>query len=129
MRLEGVLYAHDASTAELAATEQAALEALTNTTFSLGKPGDPHAAGASRSTPEFDIVLKLSGAQADAQKVRLQKEIEQLTKVVENTRRQLSNEKFTAKAPAHVIAEMRTKLADYETQIERSRAALAGQES
>jgi len=45
--------------------------------------------------------------------------------VVENTRRQLSNEKFTAKAPAHVIDEMRIKLADYETQIERSRAALA----
>jgi valyl-tRNA synthetase len=72
------------------------------------------------------VVLKLSGAQADAMKARLQKEIEQLTKVVENTRRQLNNEKFTAKAPAHVIEEMRTKLADYETQIERSRAALAG---
>jgi len=40
---------------------------------------------------------------------------------VENTRRQLANEKFTARAPAHVIEEMKTKLADYETQIERSR--------
>ena len=128
-RLEGAIYAHDDSTANLAATEQAALEALTNTTFSLGRAGTPHEAGASRSTPEFDVVLKLSGAQADAMKIRLQKEIEQLTKVVENTRRQLSNEKFTAKAPAHVIDEMKTKLADYETQIERSRAALAEQEA
>jgi valyl-tRNA synthetase len=124
-RLEGELYAHDKATAELAASQQAALEALTNTTFSLAVAGEVHSAGASRSTPEFDVVLKLSGAQADAMKVRLQKEIEQLTKVVENTRRQLNNEKFTAKAPAHVIEEMRTKLADYETQIERSRAALA----
>jgi valyl-tRNA synthetase len=57
-------------------------------------------------------------------KQRLAKEIEQLTKVVENTQRQLGNEKFTAKAPAHVIDEMKTKLADYEQQIERSRAAL-----
>jgi valyl-tRNA synthetase len=124
-RLEGELYAHDEATAKLAASQQAALEALTNTTFSLAAAGKVHSAGASRSTPEFDVVLKLSGAQADAMKVRLQKEIEQLTKVVENTRRQLNNEKFTAKAPAHVIEEMRTKLADYETQIERSRAALA----
>ena len=125
-RLEGALYAHDASTLELATAQQAALEALTNTTFTLASASEAHASGASRSTPEFDVVLKLSGAQADAMKLRLQKEIEQLTKVVENTRRQLNNEKFTAKAPAHVIEEMRVKLADYETQIERSRAALAG---
>jgi valyl-tRNA synthetase len=124
-RLEGELYAHDDSTAGLAASQQAALEALTNTTFTLAIAGEARAAGALRSTPEFDVVLKLSGAQADAMKQRLLKEIEQLTKVVENTRRQLGNEKFTAKAPAHVIEEMRTKLADYETQIERSRAALA----
>jgi valyl-tRNA synthetase len=124
-RLDGELYAHDDSTAQLAASQQAALEALTNTTFTFASAGDARAAGASRSTPEFDVVLKLSGAQADAMKLRLQKEVEQLTKVVENTRRQLGNEKFTAKAPAHVIEEMRTKLADYETQIERSRAALA----
>ncbi len=128
-RLEGELYAHDEATAALAKRELAALEALTNTTFTLASAGEAHAAGASRSTPEFDVVLKLSGAQADAMKLRLQKEIEQLTKVVENTLRQLSNEKFTAKAPAHVIEEMRTKLADYETQIERSRAALAGPEA
>ncbi|MGD0580987.1 MAG: valine--tRNA ligase, partial [Bryobacteraceae bacterium] len=123
-RLEGVLYPHDEPTAELASAERAALEVLTNTTFSIGEAAEARAAGASRSTPEFDVVLKLSGAQADARKQRLEKEIEQLTKVAENTRRQLGNEKFTAKAPAHVIEEMKTKLADYEAQIERSRAAL-----
>ena len=47
-RLEGELYAHDASTAELAASQQAALEALTNTTFSLAVAGEVHSAGASR---------------------------------------------------------------------------------
>jgi valyl-tRNA synthetase len=128
-RLDGVLYAHDKATEALAKTELAALEALTNTTFTLASAADVHAAGASRSTPEFDVVLLLSGAQADAMKLRLQKEIEQLTKVVENTYRQLNNEKFTAKAPAHVIEEMRTKLADYETQIKRSRTALAEPEA
>ena len=118
------LYPHDEPTKELVFSERAALEALTNTTFSIGEAAGARAEGASRSTPEFDVVLKLSGAQADAMRQRLEKEIEQLTKVVENTRRQLANEKFTARAPAHVIEEMKTKLADYETQIERSRAAL-----
>jgi valyl-tRNA synthetase len=123
-RLDGIVYPHDEPTKELVFSERAALEALTNTTFSIGEAAGARAEGASRSTPEFDVVLKLSGAQADAMRQRLEKEIEQLTKVVENTRRQLANEKFTARAPAHVIEEMKTKLADYETQIERSRAAL-----
>ena len=111
-------------TAELAFSERAALEALTNTAFSIGGESGERAGGASRSTPEFDLVLKLSGAQAEAMRQRLEKEIEQLTRVVENTRRQLGNEKFTTHAPPHVIEEMKTKLADYEAQIERSRAAL-----
>ncbi len=124
LRLEGVLYPHDELTAELAFSERAALEALTNTAFSIGGESGERAGGASRSTPEFDLVLKLSGAQAEAMRQRLEKEIEQLTRVVENTRRQLGNEKFTTHAPPHVIEEMKTKLADYEAQIERSRAAL-----
>ena len=61
-------------------------------------------------------------------KSRLEKEIDQLAKVIANTRRQLDNEKFTSKAPAHVIDEMRTKLADYEAQVAHSRAALAERE-
>ncbi|MGO9240883.1 MAG: valine--tRNA ligase [Bryobacteraceae bacterium] len=141
-RFEGVLVAHTNAASELIAARQRAmaagggvtfvggqlqtLEALTNMSFAVGAPGAEKATGASRSTPEFDVVLKLSGTQAAAMRQRLEKEIEQLTKVVENTRRQLGNEKFTTHAPPHVIQEMKAKLADYEAQIERSRAALGG---
>src|SRR5579863_7155417 len=44
---------------------------------------------------------------------RLIKENEQLEKVIANSHRQLSNESFVAKAPAHVIEGMRAKLAEY----------------
>jgi valyl-tRNA synthetase len=57
-------------------------------------------------------------------KDRLRKEIEQLEKVIANSQRQLSNEAFVAKAPAHVIAGMRAKLAEYEAQIAKNRSAL-----
>ncbi|HSR08761.1 MAG TPA: hypothetical protein VLM42_16570, partial [Bryobacteraceae bacterium] len=55
---------------------------------------------------------------------RLQKEIEQLEKVIANSKRQLANESFVAKAPAHVIDGMRAKLAEYEAQLAKNRAAL-----
>jgi valyl-tRNA synthetase len=55
---------------------------------------------------------------------RLIKENEQLEKVIANSHRQLANESFVAKAPAHVIDGMRAKLAEYEAQLAKNRAAL-----
>ena len=57
-------------------------------------------------------------------KERLEKENEQLEKVIANSHRQLSNESFVAKAPAHVIDGMRAKLAEYEAQLAKNRTAL-----
>ena len=55
---------------------------------------------------------------------RLKKDTEQLKKVIANSKRQLDNEGFVAKAPAHVIDGMRAKLADYEAQLAKNKAAL-----
>ena len=55
---------------------------------------------------------------------RLIKENEQLEKVIANSKRQLENESFVAKAPPHVIEGMRAKLAEYEAQLAKNRAAL-----
>ena len=82
--------------------------------------------GALRSTPEFDLVLKVPAAQLDAQRIRLEKEIQQLEKIIDGSELQLSNEAFLAKAPAKVLDKMRTKLADYQSQLTKSRAALEG---
>ena len=59
-------------------------------------------------------------------KERLEKENEQLEKVIASSHRQLANEAFVAKAPAHVIDGMRAKLAEYEAQLAKNKAALAG---
>ena len=55
---------------------------------------------------------------------RLEKENLQLTAAAESLRRQLSNDEFLSKAPERVVASMRQKVADYEAQIAKNRAAL-----
>jgi valyl-tRNA synthetase len=122
-QLDGFLYPHAAAEA-VARAQQGALEQLTNTKFSIAPVSAARAAGASRSTPEFDLVLSLSGAQAGILRQRLTKEIEQLEKVIENSRRQLGDEKFLGKAPTKVVDGLKAKLADYEAQLDKSRAGL-----
>jgi hypothetical protein len=60
----------------------------------------------------------------EEQRGRLQKDNEQLEKVVTSSKRQLENEVFVSKAPAKVIDGMRTKLAEYEAQLAKNKAAL-----
>jgi valyl-tRNA synthetase len=74
----------------------------------------------------FDLKLDLPEAAgaSDEQKDRLKKDVEQLDKVIANSLRQLGNESFVAKAPSHVIDGMRAKLAEYEAQVAKIRAAL-----
>ena len=76
--------------------------------------------------PGFDVKLKLpetAGLTAE-QKDRLRKDTEQLEKVIANSNRQLANEAFVSKAPAQVIDGMRAKLAEYEAQLTKNKAAL-----
>jgi valyl-tRNA synthetase len=57
---------------------------------------------------------------------RVQKEIEQLEKAIANSERQLSDEKFLSRAPVHVVDGIRSKLFEYQTQLEKNRSALNG---
>jgi len=124
LQLDGVI----AVRGEFAAAvigELPAIAALTGVTFSVLGSEDAKPRGASRSTPEFDVVIKLDAAQAEALRQRLAKEVEQLGKVIESSRRQLGDEKFMSRAPAHVVDSIRGKLADYEQQLRRSQSTLA----
>ncbi len=127
--LEGVLYARDLSFT-VATTQQAVIESLGNVRLAIHNRQAPKMDGAVRSTPEFDLVLDIpvaaeeSGEDLQAQRMRLQKECEQLEKLIDNSNRQLTDENFLAKAPPKIIETIRTKLADYETQLAKSRAAL-----
>jgi valyl-tRNA synthetase len=81
-------------------------------------------AAAINSTAEFDLVLHLPKGQEDAQRKRVEKEIEQLEKNIANQERQLGDGKFLSKAPAHVVDGMRQKLADYRIQLDKLRGSL-----
>jgi valyl-tRNA synthetase len=68
----------------------------------------------------------LDAATSAEQGARVAKEIEQLEKVIANSHRQLGDEKFTARAPAHVVDGIRAKLAEYESKLEALRSRRAG---
>jgi valyl-tRNA synthetase len=73
--------------------------------------------GAVRSTPDFDLSIDVPQGQLEARRKRLEKEREQLTKNIANSRRQLGNDVFLSKAPADILESMRGKLAEYEVQL------------
>jgi valyl-tRNA synthetase len=57
------------------------------------------------------ISLNLAGAvDLEAEKAKLQKEIEELAPYIKSTEAKLANSEFTSKAPEKVVAEMRNKL-------------------
>ncbi|PYT15440.1 MAG: valine--tRNA ligase, partial [Acidobacteria bacterium] len=115
--LGGVLYCRRTTQIE-------AMERLANVKLEL-KPGPaPKLDGATRSTPDFDLMLRLPSAAP--QKERLEKENEQLEKLIANSARQLESKEFLKKAPEKVVASIRAKKAEYEAQLAKNRAALAG---
>jgi valyl-tRNA synthetase len=80
--------------------------------------------GAVRSTPHFDLSIDVPTGQIEAQRRRLEKERDQLVKNVANSQRQLSDEVFMSKAPAHVVDTMRAKLLEYEAQLKKIEESL-----
>ena len=123
-QLDGVLYSRSEAL-HLARQHEAAVQKLTNVKLEL-QPGAAPQAAAVRSTPEFDLVLNVPRSHIGEQRKRLEKEREQLEKNIANSNRQLGDEKFLSRAPAQVIESLKTKLADYETQLAKVRKALNG---
>jgi valyl-tRNA synthetase len=75
--------------------------------------------GAVRSTPDFDLSIDVPTGQIEAQRKRIEKEKDQLEKNITNSKRQLSDEKFLSKAPAHIVESIKSKLEDYEAQLRK----------
>ncbi len=63
------------------------------------------------------LIPQLDAAASAEQQARAAKEAEQLEKVIANSQRQLSDEKFMSRAPAHVVEGIRAKLAEYESRL------------
>ena len=77
----------------------------------------------------MEILIQLEGLiDKDAEIQRLDKEITKLEKVIKQSSGKLSNENYTAKAPAEVVQKERDKLAEMEqavTQLRQQRDSLA----
>ena len=124
-RSEAVLYSTGPA-AGLARRQLEALEKLASIQLEVREeaaPAEPE--GVLRSTPEFDLLLRVPAAQVEAQRQRVQKELARLEKLIEASRRQLADETFLARAPEQVVSSIRAKLADYEAQLAKSRESLA----
>jgi valyl-tRNA synthetase len=116
-QLSGSVYCRSAAL-EIVQRHQAAIERLGNVKLALKAEAAPKAA-AIRSTAEFDLVLDVPEGQQEAQRKRVEKEKEQLTKNIASLERQLSDEKFLGKAPANIVEGMRQKLAEYKAQLDK----------
>jgi valyl-tRNA synthetase len=120
--LDAVLVAREPAK-HLAATESLAIERLAGVRLELRESLDG-VDGVKRSTPEFDLLVRVSAEQAAAQRARVQKEIDRLEKLIANSERQLADQTFVSRAPAHVVDSIRQKLAEYTAQLAKHRESL-----
>jgi valyl-tRNA synthetase len=82
-------------------------------------------AGGARATSRFEVrVLYEQKIDKAAESARLQKELEGVEREIEGKRRQLGNDAFLQKAPAHVVEGLRKRLAELEALQEKIRRAL-----
>src|SRR6202040_2523552 len=88
--LNGVLYCRNGSKN----VELSVIEKLANVKLDVRNETAPKLTGAVRSTPDFDLLLELPELDAEGQRNRLQKEIEQLEKLIGDKDRQLANDQF-----------------------------------
>ena len=123
--LTGTIYSPGAA-ADVAAEHAGAIHRLARVQLTVSRDPAPETGGAKRSTPEFDLVLNIPEAKVATLKQSLRKEVANLEKLVANSNKQLSNERFTSRAPAHVVEGLRAKMGEYQAQLEKSQAVLAG---
>jgi valyl-tRNA synthetase len=121
--LEGALYARG-DALDAARRNAPAIQKLARVSLKFLSGAAPGGGAAMRSTAQFDLSLEVPQAQRDAQRKRLERDRDQLTKNIANSNRQLSDEVFLGKAPPAVVEGIRRKLADYEEQLRKIWIAL-----
>jgi len=83
-----------------------------------------HTAGA-RTTPRFEVaVIYEQQVDVAAERERLSKELKKLEGQLASAQKQLGNEHFLGKAPAHIVEGLRKQAADNELLVQKTRSAL-----
>jgi valyl-tRNA synthetase len=78
-----------------------------------------------RSTASFDVaVVYEKQIDVPAERERLTKDLAKLNKQIDANQTRLADEKFTAKAPAHIVEGLRQQTADLTTLRDKSQSAL-----
>ncbi len=114
---------------EFGPEDLAAIAALSKLSIEQRSGTLPEPSGIVRSTPDFDLQILVmataqNGASTPEARARILKEIARLERAIENSKRQLQDPVFLSKAPEHVIASLRSKLAGYQNQLEQNRNLL-----
>jgi valyl-tRNA synthetase len=122
LQLQGTLHARG-DALEIARRHADAIRRLSGVSLDFS-PDPPLAGAASRSTSQFDLVLHVPKTQMDAQRRRLEKENDQLSKNIASLDKQLSDESSMSRKPENVVASMRAKLGEYNSQLTKNKAAL-----
>jgi valyl-tRNA synthetase len=122
LELAGVLYCRNGASQ----VELPVLERLGKVKLEMRIGAAPVLSGAVRSTPHFDLSLQLPEVDREALRDRLVKDTDKLQKLVLKIDGQLGSEKFLNGAPPHIVDELRSKRADYISQIQKNVETLDG---
>jgi valyl-tRNA synthetase len=88
---------------------------------------EPLSGSNARSTADFDVaVIYERQIDVPAERERLKKELARLEKILASAEKQLNNEAFMAKAPAHIVEGLRKQYAETKTLYDKMKAALDG---
>jgi valyl-tRNA synthetase len=124
LQLQGALHTRG-DALEIGQRHSAAIRRLAGVTLEFSSEPAP-AGAATRSTSQMDLVLHVPKTQMEAQRRRLEKERDQLTKNIASLDAQLSDEASLSRKPPHVVDSLRAKKAEYEAQFAKIKAALEG---
>ncbi|HYG98273.1 MAG TPA: valine--tRNA ligase [Terriglobales bacterium] len=110
---------------EMIEHNRGALERLANVESVAFVDAAPQQSANVRSTTRFDVrVVYEQKIDKAAEGERLKKEVEKLEKERSNAERQLGNQNFLAKAPAHVVEGLKKRSGELEVLLEKAKAAL-----
>ncbi|MCX8155749.1 MAG: valine--tRNA ligase [Verrucomicrobiae bacterium] len=111
---------------EIPAEEAVVIKLLLNAQEFLVQPAyQPPKGTPSARTPLGDLYLLLAGAvDVEAEKARLQKELDKIQREIDKILEKLHNPQFTQKVPPHILAEQQRRLAEWEAKKQKAADAI-----